>query len=84
MADRDTTRYVLYQGNKLQYVGITNDLDRRTREHEAEGMEFTRVKKVGPRVSRQTANEWESDRIRKYQRNHGGKLPTYNKNASGK
>lgn len=84
MADRDTTRYELYQGNKLQYVGITNDLDRRTREHEAEGMKFTRVEKVGPKVTRETANGWESDRIGTYQKNHGGKLPTYNKNTSGK
>lgn len=84
MGNRDTVKYELYKGNKLQYVGITNDLDRRTREHEAEGMEFSRVEKVGSKVTRDTANKWESDRIETYQKNHGGKLPTYNKNSSGK
>lgn len=84
MANRDTSRYELYQGNKLQYVGITNDLERRTREHQAEGMNFNRVEKVGPAVTRDTANKWESDRIGTYQRNHGGSLPPYNKNTSGK
>lgn len=84
MAERDTTRYELYQGNKHQYVGITNDLERRTREHEADGMQFTRVEKVGPKVTRETANNWESERISTYQNTHNGKLPPYNKNTSGK
>jgi len=84
MADRDTARYELYQGNKLVYVGITNNLDRRTKEHEAEGMNFTRVEKVGPVVTRETANQWETDRIATYQGTHKGDLPTYNQNASGK
>ena len=42
---RDTNKYECYQGNKLVYVGITNDMKRREAEHRAEGMEFTSMRK---------------------------------------
>lgn len=82
--DRDTSKYVLRQGNKIVYVGITNDLDRRTTEHENEGMIFTAVDKVGRQTTREAAEKWESDRIHQYQENHHGETPKYNKNDSGK
>lgn len=41
--DRDTKKYELFDGNRLVYVGISNDIDRRANEHRAEGMRFTRV-----------------------------------------
>ena len=47
-------------------------------------MDFTRIVQVGPKVTRETANQWEADRIATYQANHDGNLPPYNKNASGK
>ena len=82
--DRDTSKYVLRQGNKIVYVGITNDLDRRTTEHENEGMKFTAVDKIGRQTTREAAEKWETDRIHQYQANHGGATPKYNKNDSGK
>lgn len=82
--DRDTSKYVLRQGNKIVYVGITNDLDRRTKEHENEGMKFTAVDKIGRQTTREAAEKWESGRIHQYQENHGGATPKYNKNDSGK
>lgn len=47
MANRDTYKYELHNGNKVVYVGITNDLERREAEHRNEGMDFTSITKVG-------------------------------------
>ena len=84
MKKRDTTRYELYDHGRMVYAGITNDLNRRTAEHRQEGMDFTSVRKVGPTVTRDTANQWEDDRISTYKANHGGNRPKYNQNDSGK
>lgn len=85
MADkRDTTKYEVYDGNRLVYVGITNDIERRTKEHEAEGMDFTRVKKVGNATTKKAAGDWEEERIQTYKENHNGQRPKYNENDSGK
>ena len=85
MADkRDTSKYEVYDGNRLVYVGITNDIERRTKEHEAEGMQFTRVEKVGNNTTQSAAGKWEEDRIQTYKNNHKGERPKYNKNDSGK
>lgn len=82
--NRDTSKYVLRQGNKIVYVGITNDLERRTAEHEREGMKFTAVDKIGRQTTREAAEDWETARIHQYQENHGGETPMYNQNSSGK
>lgn len=41
MAYRNTYKYELRNGNKVVYVGITNDLGRREAEHRNKGMKFT-------------------------------------------
>lgn len=82
--DRDTKKYELYRGNKLVYVGITNDLERRANEHRAEGMQFTRMEQVGRASSRQSAGDWETGRIQTYMSHHGGETPEYNQNTTGK
>ena len=46
MANRDTYKYELRNGNKVVYVGITNDLGRREAEHRNEGMKFTSTTKI--------------------------------------
>ena len=84
MEVRDTFKYELYDGTELVYVGITNDLDRRTAEHRNEGYKFTHVVPVGYISTRQSAGEWEEERIHTYMENHGGKLPRYNSNSTGK
>ena len=84
MAKRDTTKYVLKDKNEVVYVGITNDLERRTQEHKAEGMKFTSVTKVGNNTTREGASNWETDRIQTYMQNHNGATPKYNKNDNGK
>lgn len=82
--DRDTKKYELFDGNRLVYVGISNDIERRANEHRAEGMHFTRVEKVGRSSTRQGAGEWETARLQTYMDNHGGQLPKYNINPAGK
>ena len=84
MEKRDTTKYVLKDKNEVVYVGITNDLERRTQEHKAEGMKFTSVTKVGNNTTREGASNWETVRIQTYMQNHNGATPKYNKNDNGK
>lgn len=82
--ERDTKKYELYNGNRLVYVGITNDLARRESEHHAEGMRFTRMEQVGRASTRKSAGDWEADRIQTYMSHHHGETPEYNQNTTGK
>ena len=84
MAERDTYKYELRNGNRVVYVGFTNDLDRREAEHRNEGMQFTSINKVGNITTRDAAEAWEADRIATYKENHHGDRPLYNQNDSGK
>ena len=84
MANRDTYKYELRNGNRIVYVGITNNLERREAEHRNEGMQFTSIAKVGNITTRDAAEAWEADRIATYKDNHGGDRPQYNQNDSGK
>lgn len=84
MANHDTYKYELRNGNKVVYVGITNDLGRREAEHRNEGMVFTSMIKVGNVTTRSGAEAWESGRIATYKENHNGRRPQYNQNDSGK
>ncbi len=76
---RDTTRYELRDKGKKVYVGITDDLDRRVEEHKNEGKRFTSARKVGAKVSRETAEDWEQKSIEAYKSGHRGRGPRYNK-----
>lgn len=46
MAKRDTYKYELTQGNKVVYVGITNNPERREAEHRQD-KDFTTMRIVG-------------------------------------
>jgi predicted GIY-YIG superfamily endonuclease len=83
MKERDTYRYILKDGNTIEYIGITNDPDRREKEH-AKDKCFSKMEIVGPIVSRDTAEKWETERIETYSKNHGGKVPPANKTRNGK
>lgn len=83
MANRNTTRYELRDGNKVVYIGITNDPDRRKQEH-AVDKDFTKMVSVGSKVTRATAEKWEEERIGTYMKNHQGERPKYNQNDTGK
>jgi hypothetical protein len=48
-------------------------------EHLRSGKRFSTMTVIGPAVTRDTALDWERDRIEGYQRTHDGKRPRYNK-----
>jgi predicted GIY-YIG superfamily endonuclease len=83
MGNRKTSKYILKDGNKILYVGITNDFDRRFEEH-AKTKELGVMEKVGNNTTREAAEKWESERLSAYQKNHGGALPPLNKTKNGK
>jgi len=83
MANRDTYKYELTRGNRVVYVGITNDPTRREAEHHQD-KDFTTMRIVGRPSTLDGASQWETDRIQTYMRNHNGATPIYNKNGHGK
>lgn len=83
MAKRDTYKYELTKGNKVVYVGITNDPERREAEHRND-KDFDKMRIVGNASTQQGASNWETERIQTYMKNHNGKTPQYNQNEHGK
>jgi hypothetical protein len=51
----------------------------RAQEHLRDRKRFTTMTVVGPAVTRDSALDWERERIETYQRTHDGKRPRYNK-----
>lgn len=64
MTERDTYKYHLKRGNKIIQSGITNDLDRREREHQRDHGDGVHIKKVGNRTTRDGAKDWEKQQKR--------------------
>ena len=56
---RDTYKYHLKRGNKVIRSGITNDLDRREKEHQRDYGKSVHIQQVGNRTTREGAREWE-------------------------
>ena len=56
---RDTYKYHLKQGNEIIRSGITNNLDRREKEHQRNYGKDVHVQQVGNRTTREGAREWE-------------------------
>lgn len=76
--NRDIYKYKLMEGNKILDIGITNDPERREREHSNAGHKG-RMKIFGIVVTEESAKKWEKEELEKYKRSHSGKLPKYNK-----
>ncbi len=77
---RGFARYELREKGKLVYVGITSQsLDERAEQHRQDGKRFTSVNKAGPFVTKDSAEEWEENRLEQYRHSHKGKNPRYNK-----
>ena len=74
---RDTTRYTLRNGQKIVYIGQTNAPERREGEHHVD-KKFDRMQKEGPKVSKETALDWEQEALERYRRGHQGNTPRYN------
>ena len=61
---RDTYKYHLKQGNKIIRSGITNNLDRREKEHQRKLGDDVHIQRVGNRATREGAREWEKKQRR--------------------
>ena len=61
MAKREAHRYHLKRGNKILRSGITNDLDRREKEHQQEYGPDVHITKVGRVTTRNAARAWEKE-----------------------
>ena len=83
MAERNTYKYELTKGNRLVYVGITNNPKRREMEHHQD-KDFDKMVIIGRRSTPDGASEWETNRIQTYMRTHNGNTPLYNQNETGK
>lgn len=57
---RGTFKYHLKQGNKIIRSGVTNDLKRREKEHQAK-YPGSRIQKIGNVTTRAAALNWEKD-----------------------
>ncbi len=82
MTDRDTVTYELKKGNKVVYVGTTNDPERREVEHKQQGKQFTKLNVTSRKMTDNGAKKKEAERLKTYRRNQG-KNPLYNKDLDG-
>jgi predicted GIY-YIG superfamily endonuclease len=78
---RNFRKYVLKKKRRIVYAGVTDDPERREQEHRQSGKDFDKMVIEGRAVTKESALEWEKDRIAKYQRGHGGEAPKYNTNT---
>lgn len=83
MSKRDTYKYELKNGNKVLYIGITNDPLRREQEHR-QNKDYGHMNIIGKRTTREAAENWERKRIDTYMQSHDNNTPPLNKNKSGK
>ena len=58
---RDTYKYHLKVGNKIVHGGITDDLERREKEHQQKWPNG-HIKQVGRRTTEEAAREWEKEK----------------------
>ena len=79
----DCYNYDLKHGKRTVYKGITNDPERRLKEHDGDGKKFSHMKVSEPAVTRTTAKKREEDGLKTYRNGHNGKGPKYNKTNKG-
>ncbi|WP_419592785.1 GIY-YIG nuclease family protein, partial [Thiolapillus sp.] len=78
----DTVTYELKQGNKVVYVGTTNDPERREQQHREDGKKFGHMNVTSRRMTEDGAKKKETDRLATYRKNQG-RNPKYNKDSDG-
>lgn len=80
---RNTKLYEAKKGNEIRQYGITDrDLDKRLEEHISDGKKITHICQIGRKMTREGALRREGEEIKRYQSQHGGKSPIYNKNKT--
>ena len=78
----DTYVYELKQGNKVVYIGTTNDPKQREQQHRKDGKEFDKLVPISRRMTKEGAKNKEAERLDTYRENQG-KNPRYNKDTDG-
>lgn len=58
---RDTYKYLFKVGNKIVHGGITNDLERREKEHQNK-WSSGHIRQVGRVTTEEAARKWEKDK----------------------
>lgn len=79
----DTVTYELKKGNKVVYVGTTNDPERREQEHRDSGKTFGHMNVTSRKMTEEGAKKKEAERLATYRDNHKGKNPKLNKDSDG-
>lgn len=82
-SNKKSTVYKLYESGRIVYIGETENLTQREKEHRGDGKKFSKRAAVSSRVSKDKALELEKKLLQKYRTEHGGKNPKYNKNKDG-
>ena len=59
---RDTYKYQFKVGNTIKHGGITDDLQRREGEHQADISSKGHIKQVGRKTTEEAARKWEKDK----------------------
>lgn len=75
---RNNWLYVLRDGHRIVYYGITKDPDGRSVEHTNSRKRFTHMAVVSAGLTRISAEDREGYKIQRYQRQHCGRPPKYN------
>ena len=80
---RTTLGYILRgRYGRINYVGVTNNPERRASEHKQAGKLGKLKVETGPMLPT-SAKRWEAQRLETYRRNHGGWNPRHNRTKSG-
>ena len=83
MKPRNSIVYKLLKGNKIEYFGTTNNLERREKKHKSDGKQFDSIKPVSRLMTEEGAKKREKELLAKYRKTHKGKNPKYNKDSDG-
>ena len=70
------------KNNRINYVGVSNDPQRRASEHRQDGKRG-KLKVETPALKQTSARRWEAKRLETYRRNHRGRNPRHNRTRSG-
>ena len=79
MCKREFFTYQLKDGNKVVYIGKTNDLEETEQRHIDDGKKFTKIEKTSNRIQDKSALDRETNNLEKFRKSHKGKNPKYNK-----
>lgn len=80
---REFFTYEVKDGNKVVYIGKTNDLDDTEQRHKDDGKKFTKIIKTSVKMKEESAFDRETENLEKFRKTHKGKNPKYNKTKKG-